>query len=72
MKMLFDKAVREGRVQVIKTDDESKNCEPPDSLASAKKEAAEIAKLNRILYESHIEAVFTSEEALALVTAHNN
>lgn len=40
--------------------------EPKDEFAEAKKEAAHIAEMNRILYEAHIEAGFTKNEALAL------
>ena len=54
MKKLLEKVMEEEKVQV---DDESK------------KEAAEIANLNRILYNAHIEVGFTAEESLALVVA---
>lgn len=78
MKMLLEKAIKEGKVHVVQMGEEPKckctgESEPKnDFFASAKKEAAEIAQLNRILYEAHIEAGFTSEEALALVVAQNN
>lgn len=72
MKMLLEKAVKEGKVHVVQIGDEPKKDEKSDFFAEAKKEAAEIAHLNRILYEAHIEAGFTSEEALALVVAQNN
>ena len=62
-------AVEKGRVHVVQVNDESKTDDEPDSMAKAKKEAAEIAELNKILYEAHIYAGFTSEEALALTVA---
>lgn len=40
-----------------------------DPLAEIKNDFAEIAKMNRILYEMHINAGFTKEEALALTVA---
>lgn len=72
MKMLLEKAVKEGKVHVVQIGDEPKKDVESDFIAEAKKEAAEIAQLNKILYEAHIEAGFTSEEALALVVAQNN
>ena len=72
MKILLEKAVKDGKVHVVQIGDEPKKDAKSDFLAEAKKEAAEIAQLNRILYEAHIEAGFTSEEALALVVAQNN
>lgn len=66
MKVLLEKAVKEGKVHVVQMDELMKEA---DEIAEAKKEAAEIAQLNRILYEAHIEAGFTSEEAISLVTA---
>ena len=71
LKMLFE-AAKEGKVQVIQIGTEPKTKEPVDIYAEAKKEAAEIAELNRILYEAHINAGFTGAEALALVAAQNN
>ena len=71
MKM-FEKVVKEGKVRVVQIGDEPKKDAKSSFMAEAKKEAAEIAQLNRILYEAHIEAGFTSEEALALVVAQNN
>ena len=72
IKMLLEKAVKEGKVHVVQVDNEPKKDAKPDFIAEAKKEADEIAQLNRILYEAHIKAGFTSEEALALVVAQNN
>ena len=72
MKMLLEKAAKEGKVHVVQIGDEPNKDAKPDFIAEAKKEAAEIAQLNRILYEAHIEAGFTSEEALALVVAQTN
>lgn len=72
MKMLLGKAVKEGKVHVVQIGDEPEKNAKPDFFEEAKKEATEIAQLNRILYEAHIEAGFTSEEALALVVAQNN
>lgn len=71
MKMLA-MAVKDGKVHVVHIGDEPKKDVKHDIFAKAEKEAAEIAKMNRILYEAHIEAGFTSEEALALVVAQNN
>ena len=48
---------------------EPKKDAEPDFVAEVKKEAAEIAHLNRILYEAHLKAGFTNEEALALTVA---
>lgn len=73
IKHLIEQAKAEGaEVHVVQMGTEPKEIEKPDFFASAKKEAAEIARLNKILYEAHIEAGFTSEEALALVVAQNN
>lgn len=72
MKMLLEKVVKEGKVHVVQIGDEPKKDAKSDFFAEVKKEAAELAQLNRILYEAHIEAGFTSEEALALVVAQNN
>lgn len=69
LKMLLEKAVKEGKVHVVQVGDEPKKNTETDSLVEAKKEAAELAKLNRILYEAHVCEGFTSEEALALTVA---
>lgn len=73
---LIEKAKAEGaEVHVIHVNAEEPHGEPQgepepkDEFADAKEEAQEIAELNKILYEAHIKAGFTSEEALALVTA---
>ena len=73
---MLEKAEAEGRVYVIHVNaDESMVFEPQgepkpkDEYADVKEEAKEIAELNKILYEAHIEVGFTSEEALALTMA---
>lgn len=69
MKTLLEKAAKEGTVHVIHVNDEPKVDETSDFFAGAKKEADEIAQLNKILYEAHVCAGFTGEEALALTVA---
>ena len=54
---------------VIHVGDESEAKSIEDTFAGAKKEAAEIAKLNRILYEAHLEAGFDEIDALDLTVA---
>ena len=44
----------------------------PDFKVEAHQEAAEIAELNKILFDAHVAAGFTAEQALALVVAQNN
>lgn len=81
IKMLLEQAVKDGKVQVIHVGEkpDEKNCEPKyevDVFAEAKKEAQEIAALNRILVDAHIEAGFDEcdavEFALAILKAENN
>lgn len=68
LKMIAE-AVEEGNVHVVQIGDKPKKNDEPDIFAEAKKEAAELAKVNRILYEAHVHAGFTSEEAIALTVA---
>jgi hypothetical protein len=35
-------------------------------------EAKELAKMNKILFDAHIEAGFTAEQAIQIVAAQNN
>jgi hypothetical protein len=71
LKDIFEKAKEEGvEIHVIHMGEEPKGeAKPKDELAEAKKEAEHIAELNKILYEAHICAGFTGEEALALTVA---
>ena len=76
IKNLIEQAKAEGaEIHVVQMGNEHKcRCtgepEPKnDFFAEAKKEAAEVAQLNKILYEAHVCAGFTSEEALALTVA---
>lgn len=71
IKRLLEKAEAEGRVHVVEIKSDESKDEPKkvDLFAEAKKEAEEIAELNKILYEAHICAGFTSAEALALTVA---
>ena len=75
LKKIF-KALEDGdaEVKVIKIEkpDGTGEPKPVDKMEDAKKEAAEIAELNRILYEAHINAGFTTEEALAMTIAAMN
>lgn len=75
IKSLIEKAKAEGaeiHVVEIKPDEpkcEECYCEEPcecceDPYALAREEAAEIAKLNKILYEAHIDAGFTPKDAI--------
>ena len=72
VKSLIEKVKAEGaEVHVIQMGNEHKcKCTgESDAFAEVKKEAAEVAQLNKILYEAHVCAGFTSEEALALTVA---
>lgn len=75
LKEIF-KAIEDGdaKVKVIKKGNHEESCDskPVDKMKDAKEEAAEIAELNRILYEAHINAGFTTEEALAMTIAAMN
>ena len=68
MKMLIETAMKE---KVRHQTEPKKTAEPKktDLIAEAKQEAMKMAQLNRILYEAHINAGFTKEEALALTIA---
>lgn len=69
MKMLA-KAMEEGNVKVVHVGKEApKTEEPVDVYAEAKKEAVEIAALNRILYDAHVAAGFDEMDALELTCA---
>lgn len=66
IKDLIEKAKAEGaEIHVVKTGSEPIK----DEFEKAKEEAKEIAKLNKILFDAHICAGFTSEEALEIVVA---
>lgn len=74
IKMLLEQAVKDGKVQVIHVGEkpDEKNCEPEkeiDIFAEAKKEAQEIATLNRILVDAHIAAGFDEMDAIELTCA---
>lgn len=71
IKKLIEKAIKEGKVHVVEiTDEPESEWEVEvDPLAEVKEEISEIAQMNRIIYEAHINAGFTSEEALALTIA---
>ena len=62
LKELLEKAEVKGKVHVV----EIKPDEPKDKFAEIKEEAKKIAQTNKILYEAHIDAGFTKNEALAL------
>jgi len=69
MKMLA-KAMEEGNVKVVHVGKEAPKAEEPvDVYAEAKKEAQEIAALNRILVDAHIAAGFDEMDALELTCA---
>ena len=69
LKMLME-AAKEGKVQVVHVGtEEPKTEEPVDIYAEAKKEAAEIAKLNKILFDAHVAAGFDEMDALELTCA---
>lgn len=66
LKEMLENAEKEGaEVHVVHVNSD----EPKDEYADVKEEAKEIAELNKILYEAHIEVGFTSEEALELTMA---
>ena len=68
LKDILEKAKEEGaEVRVIHMGEESKGeHKPKDEFEDAKEDAKCIAKMNRILYEAHLEVGFTKNEALAL------
>ena len=78
LKDILEKAKAEGaEVHVVHMNASEPKCEEPcecegcceDEYAEAKKYAAEIATLNKILYEAHIEAGFSNKDALRLTLA---
>ena len=78
IKDLLQKANAEGRLHVIEInrDDEPKcegSCECGECYAESyedvKAEAAEIAALNKILYDAHIDAGFTPKDAIRFAIA---
>lgn len=74
LKMLAEIAAGNAKVEVHKMDKDGfekfmKEKMNSERSKSSHDEAAEIAHLNRILYEAHIKEGFTSEEALALTVA---
>ena len=68
---LIEKAKEEGaEVHVIHMSaDEPESKEDSDPYAEAKEAAEHVAILNQIMYQAHINAGFTKEEALALTVA---
>lgn len=69
MKMLA-KAMEEGNVKVVHVGKEAPKAEEPvDIYAEAKKEAEEIAALNKILFDAHVAAGFDESDAMELTIA---
>ena len=66
MAMLGESA-KDAEIHVVHMkNDEHKKEESADIYAEKKKEAAELAQLNKILYDAHIAAGFAKNEAFAL------
>lgn len=65
-KLLKMAADIDAEIHVIKCDGEP---EPVDEDAEAKKEFAEIAKMNRLLYQAHLDAGFDECDAMGLTLA---
>lgn len=70
LKDLLEQAMKDGKVHVIKVGEQPDEPEKEvDIFAEAKQEAAEIAALNKILYDAHIEAGFDECDAMELTVA---
>lgn len=69
MKLLQEAAEQKAIHVAVVELDESEPKEDSDPYAGAKEAAEEIAILNQIMYQAHINAGFTKEEALALTVA---
>lgn len=70
LKDLLEKAVKEGKVQVIQVKEGSDEPEKEvDIFAEAKQEAEHIATINKILFDAHVAAGFDECDALELTVA---
>ena len=69
---VFRKIFEEELAHVIKAKSDEAAKTVPDWEKEARADAEHIARMNRILYEAHKDAGFTSEESFALVVAQNN
>ena len=71
---MIDDAILKMLAKAAKAAEEAEKAEkePADIYAETKKDALHIAKINKILFDAHIEAGFVEYDAFALTTAMIN